>query len=168
MILIRVEQGDISLFAGDGIVNAANNHLILGSGVAGAIRERGGPLIQQECDAWVRQYGLLAVGQAAVTGGGDLAARWVIHAAAMGDQPADADTIRRATASALRLASLKEIGSLAFPVLGAGVGGFPFEHSARILIEEIRGFRSENRRPDSAVLYGYTQDDADTLRRLLV
>ena len=82
---IRVERGDISAFDGDAVVNAANNHLRLGAGVAGALARRGGPAIQQECDEHVRAHGPLSVGDAALTGGGRLPARHVIHAAAMGE-----------------------------------------------------------------------------------
>ena len=76
---IRLCEGDITEHAVDAIVNAANSHLVLGAGVAGAIRSKGGPSIQQECDA----IGAIEVGGAAVTGAGDLPARYVIHAAGM-------------------------------------------------------------------------------------
>ena len=137
---IEVMQADITSLAVDAIVNAANNHLILGSGVAGAILAKGGWSIQEECDAYVRQHGPLKVGEAAVTGAGDLPARFVIHAAAMGDEPASSDSIRRATRNALTLATEHGVATLAFPVLGAGVGGFPFNEAARIMAEEVKEF----------------------------
>jgi O-acetyl-ADP-ribose deacetylase (regulator of RNase III) len=80
---IHVARGDITTFEGDAIVNAANNHLKLGAGVAGAIARKGGPEIQQECD----RHGPIRVGEAAITGAGRLSVRHVIHAAAMGDEP---------------------------------------------------------------------------------
>lgn len=163
--LVRVEQGDISGFDGDGVVNAANNHLVLGAGVAGAIRQRGGPSIQAECEEFIRTRGPLEVGEAAITGGGDLPARWVIHAAAMGDSVPSSDSIRSATGHALRLATEKGMTSVAFPVLGSGVGGFAFDEAARIMIREIRGYAETH--PEVVVLYGYTPENAATLMRML-
>ena len=166
-ILIRVEEGDITGFQGDGLVNAANNHLVLGAGVAGAIRLRGGPRIQEECDEYVRKHGPIAVGDAVVTGAGDLNVHWVIHAAAMGDAPPTGDSIRAATRASLALASKHEMASVAFPVLGTGVGGFPFSEAARIMVEEVRTFDPANGFPDAVVFYGYTPDQATTFRFLL-
>ncbi len=166
-MLIRIEQGDISAFDGEGVVNAANNHLRMGAGVAGALRSRGGPSIQRECDEHVRAHGPLEVGEAAVTGAGDLPSRWVIHAAAMGDEPASAPSIRSATRHSLSLAAEHEMERVAFPVLGSGVGGFSFDEAARVMIQEIRSWGDEHTLPDTVVLYGYTEDDARTLRRLV-
>lgn len=165
-MLIRVEQGDISTFAGDGVVNAANNHLRMGAGVAGALLSRGGPSIQSECDAYVRAHGPIRVGEAAVTGGGDLPARWVIHAAAMGDAPPSPGSIRSATRHALALASEHEMERVAFPVLGSGVGGFSFDEAARLMLEEVRAHGTSHAHPDTVVFYGYTESDAQRLRRL--
>ncbi|MDH5589486.1 MAG: macro domain-containing protein, partial [Gemmatimonadota bacterium] len=147
-VLIRVEQGDITSFEGDGVVNAANNHLQLGAGVAGAIREKGGHQIQEECDLYVRTHGPLRLGEAAVTGAGNLRARWVIHAAAMGDERPSEDSIRRSARRALFLAAEHQMNSIAFPVLGSGVGGFPFESAARYIIEEIREHSREHPLPE--------------------
>lgn len=167
VLLIRVEEGDIATFTGDAVVNAANNHLRLGAGVAGAIRERGGPTIQQECDEIVRRDGPLAVGDAAITGAGNLSCRWVIHAAAMGDEPASAESIRSATRRSLQIAAEHDARIVAFPVLGSGVGGFPFHESATLMLEEIRDHGRTFTLPEVVVLYGYTPDQATTLRRLL-
>jgi O-acetyl-ADP-ribose deacetylase (regulator of RNase III) len=167
MSRIEVASGDISGFDGDAVVNAANNHLVLGAGVAGAIARRGGPDIQRECDEHVRRHGPLRVGRAAITGGGRLPARFVIHAAAMGDEPASADSIRSATRDALRLASEHELERVAFPVLGTGVAGFPFEEAARIMIEEIRRHAAAHPTPSTFVLYGYAREQAAALEALL-
>jgi O-acetyl-ADP-ribose deacetylase (regulator of RNase III) len=167
-LLIRVEQGDISSFQGDGVVNAANNHLRMGSGVAGALLQRGGPRIQAECDEHIRKHGPLQVGEAAATGAGNLLCRWVIHAAAMGDSPPSADSIRSATREALSLAFRHGLNSLAFPVLGSGVGGFSFEQAARFMLDEIHAHAGHSNLPEIVVLYGYTEDDAAALRRLTV
>lgn len=165
--LIRVEQGDIARFDGDAVVNAANNHLRMGAGVAGALLRAGGMTIQAECDEYVRQHGPLHVGEAAVTGGGELAARWVIHAAAMGDLPPSTATIRSSMRHALRLAEEGSMKSVAFPVLGSGIGGFPFEQSARVMLEEVRRHGEEHTLPETVVLYGYSESAAQTLRALL-
>ena len=165
--LIRVEEGDISTFRGDAVVNAANNHLRMGDGVAGALLRRGGHEIQEECDALIRREGPLELGEAAVTRAGRLEARYVIHAAAMGDRDPTPHSIRAATRNSLRLAGERGVRSLALPVLGTGVGGFPFEEAARLMIEEIRTFSTDGRAPDTVVLYGYTSEQAEQLRRLL-
>jgi len=166
--ILRVVQGDISTFQGDAVVNAANNHLRMGTGVAGALLAAGGGAIQDECDALVRREGPLEVGEAAITGGGNLGVRFVIHAAAMGDHPPTADSIRGAVRSALELAVEHEIESVAFPVLGAGVGGFPFDEAARILVEEVRAFTADLEGMETVVFYGYTPEQAASLRRHLI
>ncbi len=166
-VRIRVEQGDISTFAGDAVVNAANTHLVLGAGVAGAIRRRGGPSIQAECDAYVREHGAIQVGEAVLTGGGKLAARYVIHAAAMGDEPATARTIRAATRHALDLARQHRLASVAFPILGTGVAGFDFREAAGIMIDEARSDAEGRDLPALVVLFGYGDEQADVLRTLV-
>jgi len=165
--ILRVVEGDISTFEGDAVVNAANNHLRMGTGVAGALLRRGGGVIQDECDALVRKDGPLQVGEAAITGAGNLPVRYVIHAAAMGDLPITAESIRSATRSALELAHQHGVLSMAFPLLGAGVAGFPFEEAARILVNEVRSFVNEFPDLEAVVFYGYTPDQAAILRRHL-
>jgi O-acetyl-ADP-ribose deacetylase (regulator of RNase III) len=165
--IIRVVEGDIATFEGDAVVNAANNHLRLGTGVAGALAKRGGGRIQEECDEILRRDGPLKVGGAAITGGGKLRVRYVIHAAAMGDLPVSPDSIRNATRSALELAEENEVRSIAFPILGTGVGGFPFSEAARIMAETIKEFMAGEPGLETVVFYGYTPDQAATLRRYL-
>ena len=167
LAIVRVVEGDISTFEGDAVVNAANNHLRLGTGVAGALAKRGGGAIQEECDEILRRDGPIKVGEAAITGGGKLRARFVIHAAAMGDLPVSPESIRNATRSALELAEQHGVRSIAFPVLGTGVGGFPFSEAARIMVEEVRDFVSTDPGMESIVFFGYTPDQAATLRRYL-
>jgi len=129
---IEVIQGDITACAVDAIVNAANNHLWMGAGVAGAIKRHGGQVIEDEA---VRQ-GPIPVGEAIVTGGGLLKARHVIHAAAMGqDLVTNADLIRQATINSLRRANHLGLTSIAMPALGTGVGGFPVDEAARVMID---------------------------------
>ena len=115
---IVLVEGDITGQSVDAIVNAANSSLQLGSGVAGAIREKGGPSIQSECDA----IGPIQVGDAAVTGAGDLPARFVIHAAGMPPGgSASEDSIRSSVRRSLELARERECRSVAIPAVGAGV-----------------------------------------------
>jgi len=158
--VIRAAHGDLTTYAGTAIVNAANNHLILGAGVAGAIARRGGPAIQAECD----RHGPIRVGEAALTGAGDLLCRYVIHAAAMGDEPAGERSIREATAAALRLAREHGIPDLAFPILGSGVAGFPFRRAVEIMSETIRDAGAAA--PDVS-LYGFTAEDAAVIAEVL-
>jgi O-acetyl-ADP-ribose deacetylase (regulator of RNase III) len=135
MTRIRIEEGDLTEVATDAVVNAANTALVLGAGVAGAIRERGGPAIQAECD----RHGPIPLGAAALTGGGKLAARHVIHAAVMepGGRPSE-ESIRAATRAALELARERGLRSIALPALGTGVGGFSMQRSAEVMLEEAR------------------------------
>ncbi|MCL4522532.1 MAG: macro domain-containing protein [Acidobacteria bacterium] len=125
--------GDLADSDADAIVNAANNDLLLGGGVAGAIRIKGGPVIQKECDA----IGSIPVGFAAITSGGNLKARYVIHAASMqlgGHTTAAA--LRSSTAHCLRIAAEKKLKSIAFPAVGAGIAGFPLLECAKIMLGE--------------------------------
>ncbi len=130
---IVIRQGDLTEMETDAIVNAANNDLILGAGVAGAIRRKGGEAIQQECDA----IGSIPIGFAAITGGGNLKAKYVIHAASMGlGSLTTAETLRGSTAHALRLAAERGLKTIAFPAVGTGIAGFPMKECAEIMLHE--------------------------------
>ena len=132
MVLLR--QGDITESQVDAIVNAANNDLQLGAGVAGAIRRKGGPSIQAECD----RIGSIPLGEAAITGGGKLPARYVIHAASMslGGRTSE-ENLRASTANALRRAEEKRLKSIAFPAIGTGVAAFPLARCAEVMLAVI-------------------------------
>ena len=159
---IAVRQGDITTFEGDAVVNAANNHLELGAGVAGAIRRAGGPSIQEECD----RHGPIAVGEAAVTGAGNMGARWVIHAAAMGDEPVSERSIRDSTIASLKLAAARGAKSIAFPVLGSGIGGFDFDRAAQIMRDAI-GDAADVAGVEEIVFYGFLPEQAAALERVM-
>ena len=132
---IEVVEGDITVQAADAIVNAANNELWMGAGVAGAIKTRGGGEIEREAMA----RGPIGVGEAVATGAGRLAARYVIHAAVMGQNlQTDAALVRRAAQSALAVAAGLGLTSIALPALGTGVGGFPMDACARMMLEAVR------------------------------
>ncbi len=130
---IKIVQGDLTEMDVDAIVNAANNDLQLGGGVAGAIRRKGGARIQAECD----EIGTIPVGGAAVTSGGNLKARHVIHAASMqlGGR-ASAPALRSSTAHALRIAAQQGLRTIAFPAVGTGIAGFPLRECADIMLRE--------------------------------
>lgn len=130
---IAIAQGDLTEMDVDAIVNAANNDLQLGGGVAGAIRRKGGDSIQRECD----EIGSIPVGFAALTGGGKLKARHVIHAASMqlGGRTT-AGNLRSSTVHCLRIAAEHGFTTIAFPAVGTGIAGFPMDECATILLEE--------------------------------
>jgi O-acetyl-ADP-ribose deacetylase (regulator of RNase III) len=130
---IAIQQGDLTDMDTDAIVNAANNDLKLSAGVAGAIRRKGGEEIQRECDV----IGSIPVGYAAITGGGKLKARHVIHAASMqlGGRTTAAN-LRNSVAHSLRIAAERGLKTIAFPAVGTGIAGFSMEECASILLEE--------------------------------
>lgn len=134
---IELAEGDITRAEVDAIVNAANTALVLGAGVAGAIRERGGPDIQRECDA----IGPIELGDAAVTGAGRLPARFVIHAAGMSPGgSASEQSVASAVRRSLELAAERGCRSVAVPAVGAGVGGLSLQRCAEVLLAEARSF----------------------------
>ena len=131
---IVFSQGDLTDMEVDAIVNAANNDLQLGGGVAGAIRRKGGEEIQRECN----EIGPVPVGGAAITTGGKLKARYVIHAASMqlGGRTS-AGSLRGSIAHSLRIAAQRNVKTIAFPAVGTGIAGFPMRECAEILLREV-------------------------------
>ena len=144
---IKIVHGDITDMDVDAIVNAANNKLLMGGGVAGSIKRAGGVSIEDEAV----KKGPIEIGGAVATSAGTLKARYVIHAATMGmparrqgahslaggDFRTDEMKIRNSCASALKVADELRIKSIAFPALGCGVGGFPLKASAKIMAQEV-------------------------------
>ncbi len=132
---IVVVHGDLTREAVDVIVNAANRYLAHGGGVAGAIVRRGGYVIQQESDAWVREHGPLATGEAAITGAGSLPARYVVHTVGpiwrrRGDEPA---LLRQAVLSALSRAEEVGARSVSLPAISSGIYGFPKRQAMEVI-----------------------------------
>jgi O-acetyl-ADP-ribose deacetylase (regulator of RNase III) len=129
---VVIIAGDLVEQDVDAIVNAANNELLLGGGVAGAIRARGGATIQRECDV----LGPVNVGEAAITGAGELPARHVIHAASMqlGGRTT-AEALRTSMDHVFRLARVHGVRTIAVPAVGTGIAGFPMEDCARIMAD---------------------------------
>jgi O-acetyl-ADP-ribose deacetylase len=148
---LEVREGDIATVEADAIANAANNHLWMGSGVAGALLRAGGVEIEREAIA----QGPVPVGTAVATTAGSLNARYVIHGAVMGqDLVTDADLVRRTTRACLALADELGCESLALPAFGTGVGGFPLGECARLMVGEARTFEATSLRHVIFAVYG--------------
>ena len=130
--ILELIEGDITEMETDAIANAANAQLILGGGVAGAIRRKGGPEIQKECN----KIGGTFVGSAVITTGGNLKAKHVIHAVGprMGEGNED-QKLKNATLSSLKLADQNRLKSIAFPAISTGIFGFPIQRCARIMLK---------------------------------
>lgn len=135
---VEIRLADITQMDTAAIVNAANGHLIHGGGVAGAISRLGGPEIQKESQAWVQQHGLVATGQAAITGAGNLNSRYIIHAvgpvAGSGDEDAK---LGSATTSALQLAEKYRLDSISFPAISTGIFGYPMDRCSQVMLSTV-------------------------------
>src|SRR5207245_4715209 len=148
-----IVAGDLVDQQVDAIVNAANNELVLGGGVAGAIRTRGGPSIQRECDA----HGPVKVGEAAITGAGELRAHHVIHAASMhlGGRTT-AESLHSSMDHAFRLAREHGVRTIAVPAVGTGIAGFPMDECARVMADCVDRALASGWQPEEIrfVLFG--------------
>ena len=134
---IELMEGDITEIDTDAIVNAANDQLILGAGVAGAIRSKGGPSIQEECNA----IGHCPVGDAVITGGGHLKAKHVIHAVGPRQGEGNEETkLKSATLNSLKAADQNNLKSIAFPAISTGIFGFPLDACARIMLTTTKEY----------------------------
>ncbi|MCS7178339.1 MAG: macro domain-containing protein [Anaerolineae bacterium] len=144
--VLELVEGDITEMETDAIVNAANEYLIHGGGVAGAIACRGGPTIQQESDEWVRRHGPVPTGSAAITSGGRLKARYVIHAVGpvydRGAPEQSAQLLASAVRAALRMADEHHLKSVALPAISTGIFGYPLEDAAQVMIKAATEYLS--------------------------
>jgi len=155
-ITLEIADDDIAGQTTDAVVNAANDHFWMGAGVAGAIKRRGGEEIEREAMA----QGPVDPGECVITSGGRLAARHVIHAAVMGqDLQTSAQLIERATRNSLALADAHRLESIAFPAFGTGVGGFPLDECARLMITACRDHAARSLRLVRLVLFGKSAYD---------
>ena len=153
---LDVAEADITRLDVDAIANAANDRLWMGAGVAGAIKRAGGDEIEREAVA----KGPIEVGDAVATGAGRLSARWVVHGAVMGqDLRTDAELIRRTTRRCLEVADELGARSIALPAFGTGVGGFPLDDCARIMVEVARSFEP---RSLARIVFAVRGDEART------
>ncbi|MCX8067037.1 MAG: macro domain-containing protein [Anaerolineae bacterium] len=170
--LLELAEGDITEMETDAIVNAANEHLAHGGGVAGAIARKGGPVIQRESDEWVRKYGPVPTGSAAITSGGNLKARYVIHAVGpiYDGTPRSAELLASAVRSALRLADEYGLRSVALPAISTGIFGYPMEEAAEVSLKAAMDYLRGETGLERVVfcLYGQPAYEtfAATLRRL--
>ena len=148
---LEVVEGDITALDVDAIANAANDHLWMGAGVAGAIKRAGGEEIEREAVA----LGPIEVGEAVATGAGRLGARHVIHGAVMGqDLRTSAELVAKTTRRCLEVADELGAESLALPAFGTGVGGFPLAECARIMVTEAERFTPRSLRRVVFAVFG--------------
>jgi O-acetyl-ADP-ribose deacetylase len=154
---LEVVEGDITTLELDAIANAANNQLWMGAGVAGAIKRAGGDEIEREAV----QQGPIEIGDAVATGAGRLRARWVVHGAVMGqDLRTNGELVRRTTESCLRVADELGAESLALPAFGTGVGGFPLDECARIMVDAVRAYEPSSVRRVVFAVFGAEAKEA--------
>jgi O-acetyl-ADP-ribose deacetylase (regulator of RNase III) len=154
---LEVVEGDITELEVDAIANAANNELWMGAGVAGAIKRVGGAEIEQEAVAQAP----IALGQAIATGAGSLRAEHVVHAAVMGqDLQTSAELVSQATRRTLEVADELGAHSLAMPAFGTGVGGFPIERCAELMVTEARAFEPANLERVVFAVFGHDAEHA--------
>lgn len=151
-VKFRVVKGDIADQSADALVNAAGTSLVMGSGVAGALRRKGGEELNREAVS----KGPIGLGEVAVTGAYRLDARYVIHAAAMphyGDGRATAQSIRDATRNSLRAADDLGCESIVIPALGCGVAGFPLREGLEIIMRAILDYEPRSLKDCRVILY---------------
>jgi O-acetyl-ADP-ribose deacetylase (regulator of RNase III) len=161
---LEIVQGDITDLEVDAIVNAANEQLQLGAGVAGAIRQKGGASIQEECN----RIGGTPVGTAVMTGGGHLKARWVIHAVGprMGEGDED-KKLAAAVRASLALADRRGVKSIALPAISTGNFGFPIDRAARITLTEVHRFLQGGTKLERVVLCLHGEEAFNVFKREL-
>jgi len=161
---LELTQGDITDQTTDAVVNAANAALQLGGGVAGAIRRRGGPKIQEECN----RIGGTHVGGAVITTGGNLAAKYVIHAVGPrhGEEHEDAK-LKDATLNSLILADQKNLKSIAFPAISTGIFGFPKDRCATIMLSTTIAYLEGPTKLEKVVYCLYDQKTFEIFKRTL-
>ena len=165
MFELALHQGDITTFAADVIVNAANAALAGGGGVDGAIHRAGGPTIMAQC----RTIGGCPTGSAVITGAGDLQARHVVHAVAprYSGNPQDALDLRSAYTRSLELADAAAAASVLCPSLGTGAYGYPVEDAARIALTAVLDYRPKANALTSVGFVLYSRTDFQIYARIL-
>lgn len=162
---IRLVQGDITELDTDVIVNAANAQLIMGGGVAGAIRRKGGPKIQEECN---KIGGTFGAGAAVITTGGNLKANYVIHAVGprMGEGNED-EKLRNATLNSLKLMDEKKLKTIAFPAISTGIFGYPIDRCAKIMISTSKEYLGSNTQINEVIFCLYSRADYEVFQKEL-
>lgn len=162
--ILELVQGDLTEMETEAIVNAANEYLKHGGGVAGAIVKKGGRIIQEESD----KIGYCPVGQAVMTSGGNLKAKYVIHAVGprMGEGNED-EKLRNATLNSLKLADEKGIKSIAFPAISTGIFGYPIERCAKIMLANTIDYLKGETNIEKVIFCLYGKDSFETFKKEL-
>ena len=162
---IKLIQGDITELNTDVIVNAANAQLIMGGGVAGAIRRKGGSLIQEECN----KIGGSFVGGAVITTGGNLKAKRVIHAVGPRMNEGDEDSkLTNAVSNSLKLMDKHGLKRIAFPAISTGIFGYPIENCAKIMISTAKKYLSSETQIEEVVFCLYSKPDFEVFKKELI
>ena len=162
--VLELFEGDITEMQAGAIVNAANARLILGGGVAGAIRRKGGPKIQEECN----KAGGMFVGGAVITTAGNLKAKYVIHAVGpqMGEGNED-EKLKNTTLNSLKLADENNIKSISFPAISTGIFGFPIERCAEIMLQTTIDYLKGQTNIEKVVFCLFGQDSYEVFEKQL-
>ncbi|MCD6192170.1 MAG: macro domain-containing protein [Candidatus Aminicenantes bacterium] len=161
---IKLVEGNIALLEVEAIVNAANSSLILGGGVAGAIRTYGGPSIQEECN----KIGPVEVGSAVITSAGNLKAKYVIHAVGPVYGEGDEDNkLTQATLNSLKIAANRQIKSIAFPAISTGIFRFPLKRCSEIMLKTALEFIKNHEYPQEIIFCLYAQEAYSVFQQTL-
>lgn len=161
---IKLVEGNIALLDVEAVVNAANKSLKLGGGVAGAIRNYGGPSIQEECD----RIGPIETGEAVITGAGNLKAKHVIHAVGpVSGEGQEEEKLRRATLNSLKIANERKIKNIALPAISTGIFGFPIQKCSEIMLRAAIEFLEKNDYPQEIVFCLYGQEARSVFEKTL-
>jgi O-acetyl-ADP-ribose deacetylase (regulator of RNase III) len=161
---LKLVEGNIVLLDVEAVVNAANSSLILGGGVAGAIRSYGGPSIQEECN----RIGPIQVGEAALTNAGNLKAKYVIHAAGpVSGEGEEEEKLRNATLNSLKIAEERKIKDIAFPAISTGIFGFPLQRCSEIMLGAAMEFMEKHEYPQEIIFCLYGQEAYSVFEKTL-
>ncbi len=161
---IKLVEGNIVLLEVEAVVNAANKSLVLGGGVAGAIRSYGGPSIQEECN----KIGPIQVGEAVITNAGKLKAKYVIHAVGpVSGEGEEEEKLRSTTLASLKIAEEKKIKDIAFPAISTGIFGFPIQRCSEIMLKTALEFLKKNDYPQEIIFCLYGQEAYSVFEKTL-
>jgi len=161
---IKLIEGNIALMEVEAVVNAANKSLILGGGVAGAIRNFGGPSIQEECD----QVGPVEVGKAALTGAGNLNAKYIIHAVGpVYGEGDEYEKLAKATQNSLKIANKEKMKDIAFPAISTGIFRFPIQECSEIMLKTTMDFLQTHDFPKEVVFCLYGEESYSVFKNTL-
>jgi len=167
--VLELVKGDITDLSVDCVVNAANSQLKLGGGVAGAIRRKAGPRIQEECDETVSKQGEVPTGQAVITSGGNLKARYVIHVVGPVFGKGEEDTkLRDATINSLKLADEHKLKSMAFPALSTGYFGLSKRRCAEVMLRATISYIKAGTEMERVIFCLYDQETFDIFKETLL